>query len=77
MIQVHTNPGQLSDKVYYDFSDEERIRIQEICEELKEIFMADSVGLRIDRDSYGGPIDWCIDISSCPNLTNWVNVYKV
>lgn len=66
MIQVHTAPGMIYDRVALDFSDEEKQRIQEICKELQEIFMAESVGLSKTEISNGLPVSYQIDIMTCP-----------
>ena len=66
MIQVHTAPNMVDDRVALDFSDEEKQRIQEICKELKEIFMAESVGLSKAEISNGLLVSYQIDIMRCP-----------
>ena len=66
MIQVHTAPNMIYNRVAYDFSDEERQRIKEICEELREIFMAESVGFSKAEISNGMPVNYQIDIMNCP-----------
>ena len=66
MIQVHTAPNMVYDRVALDFSDEEKQRIQEICKELKEIFMAESVGFSKEEISNGLPVSYQIDIMRCP-----------
>ena len=71
MIQIHTAPNMVYDRVAYDFSDEERQRIQEICEELKEIFMAESVGFSKAEISNGLPVNYQIDIVRCPAIYNF------
>lgn len=66
MVLVHTNPNNVNDRVALDFSDEEIQRIKEICEELREIFMAESVGISKSEISNGLPVSYQIDITCCP-----------
>ena len=66
MVLVHTDPNMIYDRVALDFSDEEIQRIQEICEELKEIFMAESVDFSKAEISNGLPVSYQIDIMNCP-----------
>ena len=65
MIVDHTNPGIVNDMTALVFSNEEKQRIQEICEELKEIFMAQSVGVYGEM-SMNLPVNYRIDIVGCP-----------
>jgi len=65
MIVGHTRPGMINDRTALVFSNEEKQRIQEICEELKEIFMAQSVGI-YGEASENIPINYHIDIVGCP-----------
>lgn len=65
MIVDHTSPGTVNDRTALVFSNEEKQRIQEICEELKEIFMAQSVGLYGEM-SINIPVNYRIDIVGCP-----------
>ena len=54
---------------HYDFSEEEVQRLHQIVEELKDIFKAESVGLR-QKTLYGDPgakNDWVIEINSVPS----------
>lgn len=44
MIVKETHPGYIHTPRYFNLSDSEKERIKEICEELKLIFNADSVG---------------------------------
>ena len=66
MIQVHTAEGTIVDRVALDFSNEEIVRIKEICEELRKIFMAQSVGISLFELSAGMPVNYQIEISGCP-----------
>ena len=45
MIIKETNPNMTYTRRIQELSEDERIRVQEICNELREIFNADSVGL--------------------------------
>lgn len=65
MIVDHTSSGTVNDRTALVFSNEEKQRIQEICEELKEIFMAQSVGLYGEM-SINIPVNYRIDIVGCP-----------
>lgn len=65
MIVDHTSPGTVNDRTALVFSNEEKQRIQEICEELAEIFMAQSVGLYGEM-SINIPVNYRIDIVGCP-----------
>ena len=71
MIQIHTAPNMVYDRVALDFSDAEIQRIKEICEELKEIFMAESVGFSKAEISNGLPVNYQIDIVRCPAINNF------
>jgi len=72
MIIKETIPGfsyKFGNRCYYDFSDEEKQRVKEILEELKDIFKAESVGLR-QKTLYGDPgakNDWVIEINGVPS----------
>lgn len=44
MIVKEVKPGYIFTREYFDLSDSEKERIKEICEELRLIFNADSVG---------------------------------
>ena len=44
MIVKETHPGYCFSRKYLDLSDSEKERVKEICEELRTIFDADSVG---------------------------------
>ena len=44
MIIKETRPGRVNSRKYLDLSDSEKERIKEICDELRSIFRADSVG---------------------------------
>ena len=44
MIIKETRPGKFNSRKYLDLSDSEKERVKEICEELRSIFRADSVG---------------------------------
>ena len=65
MIVDHTSPGTINDMTALVFSNEEKQRIQEICEELKEIFMAQSVTI-CGEMSINIPVNYRIDIVGCP-----------
>ena len=65
MIVDHTSSGMVNDMTALVFSNEEKQRIQEICEELKEIFMAQSVGIYGEM-SINLPVNYRIDIVGCP-----------
>lgn len=65
MIVDHTKPGMINDRTALVFSNKEKQRIQEICEELKEIFMAQSVGI-YGEVSLNLPVSYHIDIVGCP-----------
>lgn len=45
MIVKEKYPGYIHTPKYFDLSDSEKERIKEICEELRLIFNADSVGI--------------------------------
>lgn len=45
MIVKEVKPGYIFTRKYFDLSDSEKERIKEICEELRLIFNADSVGI--------------------------------
>ncbi len=67
MVEIHTNPGMVNDRVALDFSAEEIKRIKGICEELRTIFRADSVGITgFTQVSAGMPLDYQIKISGSP-----------
>ena len=74
MIVDHTRPGMANDRIALVFSDKEKQRIQEICEELKEIFMAKSVGL-YGEVSENLPVNYHIDIAGCPPAYTYENCY--
>lgn len=65
MIIDHTRPGMFDDRTALVFSKKEEQRLQAICEELKEIFMAQSVGIHREV-SRNLSIDYRIDIVGCP-----------
>lgn len=76
MVEIHTDPGMIYDRVALDFSDEEIKRITEICEELKTIFRADSVGITgFTQVSAGMPLDYQIQISGSPARLVFENNY--
>lgn len=72
MIIKEIIPGtsyKFGNRTYYDFSEEEKQRVKEILEELKNIFQAESVGLR-QKTLCANPEsknDWIIEINSVPN----------
>jgi hypothetical protein len=56
-------------RAHYDFSEEDKQRIQLIMNELKEIFKAESVGLKqttLNGDTRARN-DWIIEINSVPS----------
>lgn len=53
MIIRETDPNMIYTRHIQELSEEERIRVQEICNELREIFNADSVGF-LAPDLTGG-----------------------
>ena len=72
MIIKETMPGtsyKFGNRSYYDFSEEEKQRVKEILEELKDIFHAESVGLRQKTlcGNSESKNDWIIEINSVPN----------
>lgn len=71
MIVQHTAPGTINDRTALGFSNEEIERVKEICEELKEIFNANSVALH-GEISNGLPVNYTIDITGCPAT----NIYE-
>ena len=75
MIVDHTNPGMVNDMTALVFSNEEKQRIQEICEELKEIFMAQSVGVYGEM-SMNLPVNYRIDIVGCPPAYKYEVFYE-
>lgn len=74
MIIDHTSPGTVNDMTALVFSNEEKQRIQEICEELKEIFMAQSVGVYGEM-SINLPVNYRIDIVGCPTPYKYEDCY--
>lgn len=74
MIVDHTNPGMVNDMTALVFSNEEKQRIQEICEELAEIFMAQSVSI-YGNMSVNLPVDYHIDILGCPPAYKYEDYY--
>ena len=74
MVIDHTKPGNINDRIALVFSNEEKQRIQEICEELKEIFMAQSIGI-YGEVSENFPINYHIDIIGCPSVYTYKDRY--
>lgn len=62
MIIKETKPGQIGTSYYYDLSVEERDRIKNILEELKDIFEAESVGFEMGNTTISPVNDYTIRI---------------
>ena len=74
MIVDHTRLGIVNDRTALVFSNKEKQRIQEICEELKEIFMAQSVSI-YGEVSENIPTNYHIDIVGCPAIHTYKDCY--
>ena len=66
MIVAHTAPHMAYDTKTFDFSDEEKQRVKEILDELRDIFMAESVSLEIPA-SVSSKVNCTININGAPN----------
>ena len=68
MIVKETHPGMVFSRKYLDLSDSEKERIKEICEELRSIFNADSVGFIMPEHTLGNKNDYEIKIYRGDNI---------
>lgn len=77
MIVKETHPGMIYSRKYFDLSDSEKERIQEICDELRSIFNADSVGFIAPELTLGNKRDYEIKIYRGDSIghivTDWRN----
>lgn len=62
MQVMNTHPGTIYGRSYFDLSEEEKERLQEILNELRDIFNADSVGLVNPEVTIGPKCDYTIRI---------------
>ena len=62
MIIKETYPNMIYTRHIQELSEEEKIRVQEICDELREIFNADSVGLLAPDLTIGNKTNYTIRI---------------
>ena len=62
MIIKETKPNMIHTRHIQELSKEERIRVQEICDELREIFNADSVGFLAPEPTISNKTNYTIRI---------------
>ena len=62
MIIKETDPNMIFTRHIQELSEEEKIRVQEICDELREIFNADSVGFLEPIPTLNSKTDYTIRI---------------
>ena len=62
MIIRETDPNMIYTRHVQELSEEEKIRVQEICDELREIFNADSVGFLAPELTVSNKTDYTIRI---------------
>lgn len=68
MIIRETNPGMIFTRRVQELSEEEKMRLQEICDELRKIFNADSVGFAIPEPSASNKSDYTIRIYNADTI---------
>ena len=68
MIIKETDPNMIYTRHIQELSEEERIRVQEICDELQKIFNADSVGFLTPELTLNNKTDYTIRIYNADTI---------
>ncbi|MBR6289327.1 MAG: hypothetical protein IKR19_08330 [Acholeplasmatales bacterium] len=68
MIIKETDPNMIYTRHIQELSEEERIRVQEICDELRKIFNADSVGFLTPDLTIGNKTNYTIRIYNADTI---------
>jgi hypothetical protein len=68
MIIKETDPNMVYTRHIQELSEEERVRVQEICDELREIFNADSVSFFGSEPTVSKKTDYFIKIYNADTL---------
>ena len=68
MIIKETDPNMIYTRHVQELSEEERIRVQEICNELREIFNVDSVGFLAPELTATNKTDYTIRIYNADTI---------
>lgn len=68
MIIREANPNMIYTRHIQELSKEERKRVQEICDELREIFNADSVGFLAPELTISNKTDYTIRIYNADTI---------
>lgn len=70
---MNTHPGTVYGRSYFDLSEEEKERLQQILDELRVIFDADSAGLVNPEFTKGPKCDYTIRIYNGANIGYFLN----